>query len=640
MHKISNKTLAGVCLVLLTPALLAGPPADQPRLAHPQPGAHSLPAYVPVSLATLNPSELLRRQTRWIRDRVWTSGEVADAATFLFPQSYDVTSGYGFLGTDFFSWMLEHNDAYFQYDLTHNSHLLNVPLDHSNDAVMERVMMAGGGSSYDMASWSIALAAAARNRHFSAAEKADFTSALAAYGKFLISASYPGGFTSYKACDPTGAQPWHYGESGQDPSQGVDAAGRPRDARNAFYWQYPSPRWEHPDPHWDPQARPQAVMAWPGWEVVTGEQAWVAFLAPMQVAYLQGGGRAGWSRIEAPLSAPALLDLGCRALAAVELMQNSVTGALYRNVRPPDKPEEPRWFAASTENNWSMATGLHFLERALLDRLATPDPAAPVPDFDPDQALATVRRIQVGLTRFFGDRARVWHAKGEPFPDPAAVSHGFFLQGTAGKAGAATGNRDGFAPDVQTWGIAAILGDRRLYQALEPVYGPGFLDDMFNAAVELAGFTEPQAGGGRVLAGIGFNSQRPGDPAAQMSGEWTWGAINAAIVLADFHREKAHADPARVAELLDQARALIAGANRHCSHDYNPARLTSGRDWVATLYANARQWIPWGWYSNPCPSQAATTWAMRVNAGFDCFELGGGSHADSVRALGLAGGQE
>ena len=31
------------------------------------------------------------------------------------------------------------------------------------------------------------------------------------------------------------------------------------------------------------------------------------------------------------------------------------------------------------------------------------------------------------------------------------------------------------------------------------------------------------------LAGIGFNSQTFGDPASQMSGEWTWGAINAAI---------------------------------------------------------------------------------------------------------------
>jgi len=217
------------------------------------------------------------------------------------------------------------------------------------------------------------------------------------------------------------------------------------------------------------------------------------------------------------------------------------------------------------------------------------------------------------------------------------VGQAFFLQGTRGRAGDARGNTDAFATDVQTWGIAAILGDRDLERDLEAVYERDFLYEMFRSAVDLGGRWRPDAAGNPVLAGIGFNGQKPLDPAAQMSGEWTWGAVNAAIVLADFYREPAHADPARAGELLDAARAMIAGVDRYCSHDYNPGRLPFGRDWVGYLYADARQWIPWGWYSNPCPSQAATTWALRVSCGFDSFELGGGDHQDTARSLGLAG---
>jgi hypothetical protein len=318
----------------------------------------------------------------------------------------------------------------------------------------------------------------------------------------------------------------------------------------------------------------------------------------------------------------------------VDLMQNSATGGIYRNARPPDQTQG---FEVSMENNWSMYTGLRFLQAALADlRTALPG-YRQVLDFDLDQAQLDLDRIMGGMVRFFKNRALVWHAPGQPFGDPAATGHGFFLQGTAGRAGAAQGNRVAFATDVQTWGIAAILGDRALEHDLEQVYGPDLLYRMFQAAIQLGGYYPPGAKGNEP-AGIGFNAQTMADPAAQMSGEWTWGAINAAIVLADFYREPGHADPDRAAALLAQARSMIAGVDRLCSHYYNPDHQPGGREWVGTLYANSRQWIPWGWYSNACPSQAATTWAMRVNAGFDSFELGGGAHQATVKELGLAGG--
>lgn len=625
--------LTRLCLLLLL-LCVAAPAQTRPGERVPLPSSNAYPPFTPVSTRAFGPAGLLVRQARWIRNQVWTAGTLGEASAYLFPKGYDVDSGYGMLGTDYFTWMLENNYGYYQYDLAHDDHQLDVPLGTGDDAAIERVMMAGGADSYDMASWAVALSAATRTGHFSRAETDDFNAALLAYHHFLLTSSYPGGFQSYRV---GGSGTWQYGESSEDPTAGSDADGRPHDARNAYYWAYPAPRWQNPDPHWDPLSPSGAVMDWPGWDAVTGEEAWIALLAPMQVAFNQNRGRPGWAAVQQPIDAVALVGNACRALRAIGLMRNSATGAVYRNVRPPGRPDDPKWFDVSLENNWSLYTGLRFLRAALTDlRAAMPDYGR-VLDFDLDQALLDLDRIQGGLRTFFKNKALVWHAPGEPFDDPAALGCGFFLQGCSGRAGAARGNHAAFATDVQTWGVAAILGDRDLERELEPIYGQDFLYRMFRSAIDLGGYARPGPDGRPVLAGIGFNAQAPGDPAGQMSGEWTWGAINAAILLADFYREPGHADPARRAELMACARTMIAGVDRYCSHDYNPGDRADGLEWAGTLYANAREWIPWGWFSNACPSQAATTWAMRVNAGFDSFELGGGEHQATVLELGLAG---
>ena len=619
-------------LTVLASTALASTLAAQARI-RPRTGSDLYPPYTPATRETFTPARLLAAQARWLRNQVWATGPVADAATFLLPRSYDVTSGYGFLGTDYFTWLLTHNDAYDQFDATHNDHRADVPRDHGNDAAIERVMMAWGCDAYDGAAWGIAMAAATRCAVFSREEKADFTGALNAYQKFLVTASYPGGFQSYRAWDAGGSRRWRYGESGLDAAHGTDAQGAALDARNAFLWQFSSTRWQNPDPAWDPLAPPGALMNWPGWDVITGEEAWAVFLGPLQAAYTVNGGRPGWSMAMTPIQVPALVENACRALHGVELMQNAATGGVYRQVGSPDGPAPS---ATSLENNWSLYTGLGFLERALADLKATLPKASTTPDLDPDQALATVRRLRRGMRSFLLNKALVWHERGEPFGVPAAVPCRFFLQGTTGLGAAAAGVTSGFATDVQTWGIAAILGDPELREAVTATYGETCLYDLFQAAIRLGGY-HIQVQGAPVLAGIGFCAQQPLEPGALLSGEWTWGAINAAILLADHYRDPAHADPAKAAELLRDARLMIDGVTRLASHDYNPQRLKDGRDWVGYLYANRRQWIPWGWYANACPSQAATAWAFMVNAAFNPFELGGGDHRAIARELGLGG---
>ena len=630
MSRTQAPPLRGTLLLLsLTFTLSAQEPI------RPRPGVDAYPPYTPVTRQAFTPVQLLQAQARWLFNQVWATGPVADAGTFLLPRSYDTTSGYGMLGTDYFSWLLEHNDTYYQFDLTHNDHLADVPKDHGNDAAIERVMMTWGSSIYDAATWDVAMAAAQACSAFTPEEKAAFTGALGAHLHALITASYPGGLRSYRAWDPEGAKRWHYGESGQDAAFGVDGQGRKLDARNAFYWQFSTPRWQNPDPHWDPLAPAGALMNWPAWNVITGEEAWAAFLGPLQVAFTLNQGRPGWSAANSPLQVSALIGNACRALHGVELMQNTVTGGVYREVGSPDA-SGPGTGAASVENNLSLYAGLGFLERALEDlRASLPDPAQTL-DFDLNEAHSATRRIRKGIRAFLMNKARVWHAPGTPFADPAAIPFGFFLQGTTGLGGAATGVTSAFATDVQTWGIATILADRELERALAASLGADFLFGMFQAAVQLGGFYTP-SGSGLTLAGIGYQNQKPGAPEALLSGEWTWGAINAAILLAEFYREPGHEAPAKAQALLDAARHMIDGVNRLASHDYNPGRLKDGRDWVGYLYAHRRGWIPWGWYANACPSQAATAWALLVNCGFNPFELGGGHHQATVKALGLAG---
>lgn len=619
MNRTARATF--VALSLLVPAGAAGP-----GLLKPLPGQNLLPPYRPTAATG---ADLLAREARWIRNMAWTTGDVADASTFLFPRSYDVTSGYGILGTDFFSWMLQHNRDYWQYDHDHDDHAMDVPRDHSNDAVLERVMMAWGADAYDMGCWSLAMSAAARNKLLPASERQDCRNALTAYHRFLVTSSYPGGFQYYRAYGTSGPN-WLYGESGDDPAYGVDDQGHACDYRNAYIWQFTSPRWQNPDPAWVPPVQPGAVLNWPGWAAVTGEEAWAIFLGPLQAAWNQGGGAKGWSALTAPLDAPALLENACRALHAVSLMQNSATGALYHHAAAADSPDPKDRFGVSTENNWSMYAGLGMLERALEDfKASVPGYKDRLP-FDLDASLATVKRLRGGMRDFFTRKALVWHAPGEPFGQAEARGHAFFLSGTAGEAGAAKGNRDTFATDVQTWGIAAILADRDLERRLEGTLGEGFLDQMFQSVVDLAAYRGPDG----ELMGVGYTRQAQGAPGAVLSGEWTWGAVNAAIALADFHKEPAHADPAKVKQLLAWARELASGVTALCSHDY----AAGGRDWVGYLYANDRVWIPWGWWANPCPSQAATAWALMVNAGFDPFEPGGGHHQETAQALGLAGG--
>ncbi len=44
----------------------------------------------------------------------------------------------------------------------------------------------------------------------------------------------------------------------------------------------------------------------------------------------------------------------------------------------------------------------------------------------------------------------------------------------------------------------------------------------------------------------------------------------------------------------------------------------------AYLYASKRYFIPFGWYANPLPSNASTSWALLMNYNYNPFTLGGG----------------
>merc|ERR1711988_88149 len=55
-----------------------------------------------------------------------------------------------------------------------------------------------------------------------------------------------------------------------------------------------------------------------------------------------------------------------------------------------------------------------------------------------------------------------------------------------------------------------------------------------------------------------------------------------------------------------------------------PAPERQGGSSKAVKYANKRYWIPFGWWANPNPSLASTSWAMLVDKQYNPFFLGGG----------------
>jgi hypothetical protein len=552
------------------------------------PLVNEYPTYV--SAKGISASAQIPMQALWLHMNSSRVGGVT------LPRSFDM-SGY-------WPYMVANNTEYQNYLKTNDTG--KCVANPGNNATIERAMQQQGLDIYDGAVWQVALAVAVKNNPVL------YTQDIEDYKNFLMT-GVNGGFSSYMAFNG-----YTY--------NGVSMPS----AKNAYLLKFVSPSWAL---NYD--SINDCNLQWPEWSAVTGEEAWAVFIGPVQSIYQlnDGDNNPNWSSVS---QAGDYIQIGKNALGAIKQMQ-APTGGVYRNVALPGQPQN---FDISVENNFSLYAGLTIFEQALKARVATNSAKLKVfklanaktqvhttqmsqlqQTLSSDQDdINTVNTIKNSMVKFFAGQGGV---------NVFDRTGNYFYAGINGT----TAGTD-FAVDVQTWGATVIASSKKdpndpndpdLLKAVTDAYGPDVMYNMLQAAITKSAYLDSN----NNLLGVGYTSQKPTDSFYELSGEWTFGAINAAIVLADHYKN----DTSKYATLISQAQKMLDGVTAETSSLLGSPTGSTSR--IGYLYANKRAFIPFGWYSNKAYSTASTGWGLLVNACFNPLELGGGKYQAVCQQLKL-----
>lgn len=515
----------------------------------------------------------------------------------------DVTLPKSFDSNAYWQYLVNHNSDYQSFINLYDTHNCVVPVDDKNKATIERAMQQQGLDIYDGAVWQIALAIAAKDNPAYLLDVEGFKNFLAR------GIQGPGSFQSYYAFN----------------GYTYNGVSMPL-AKNSYLLKFVSPSWAS---NYD--GVNDCNMQWPEWSAVTGEEAWAVFIGPVQSIYLlnDGANNPKWS---SDAQAGDYIQLGINALGAIQQMQ-APNGGVYRNVAPPGQPQN---FDISLENNFSLYAGLTMFEQALKAQVATQ--SAKLKTLNKTANSAAVSKLQQsiasdvdyitrtniirqGLVKFFAGQG------GISVFDRAGNYFYSSVNGTAV-------SKD-FAVDVQTWGATVIATSPKkdpqypdepdLLQTMTDTYGADLMYNILESAISQSGYYDNT----NKLLGVGYTAQKKEDPFYELSGEWTLGAINAAIVLADHYKQ----DADKRATLIKQAGEMIVGVTNEASN--LQGSQTGGTSRLSYLYANKRAFIPFGWFSNKSPATASTGWSLMVNSCFNPLELGGGDYKAVCQELKL-----
>lgn len=349
--------------------------------------------------------------------------------------------------------------------------------------------------------------------------------------------------------------------------------------------------------------------SWNDWQPVTGENAWIRLLGPLQAARLHA---LALGQASVPLHDEALQS-AIESLA-VFARQQAGNGAFYFSATGGATGAR----AVSIENNLSLYAGLQLLRATLRETQAHAGAALAADAAQLQASLARLARLIDGAPDHPGLEAFL--------RGPAWAGTGFH---TTGWIDTATGKwrvaSEPQAVDVQTWGIAALGAAR-----IDAWHGAGTALKMWQSLKARAGYGE-----GTLLLGVGYSDLDGNgrDPqghyrAGVLSSEWTAGAIDA---VRNLRAHYAHA-PAAQAELAADEASMGEGFARLRIDRYAKAAFPGadlrlrqqvpvvGLPW---LYASRRHAIPFGWMANPLPSTCATAWALLLEAHYDPFGFGG-----------------
>jgi hypothetical protein len=137
-----------------------------------------------------------------------------------------------------------------------------------------------------------------------------------------------------------------------------------------------------------------------------------------------------------------------------------------------------------------------------------------------------------------------------------------------------------------------------------------------------AGYFEDNDSSKRIL-GVGYTDVGTLPPEAAgrehsyiVSAEWTFGAINMCLVLAEQYAAQGNTD--YTASLRKDAESMMR-AMREMMLD----KESRSDDTEAYFYSNIRYEIPFGWFGNRIDSLCSTAWAIMMENRFNPFVLGG-----------------
>eukprot|EP01102_Stenamoeba_stenopodia_P001535 TRINITY_DN1133_c0_g1_i1.p1 TRINITY_DN1133_c0_g1~~TRINITY_DN1133_c0_g1_i1.p1 ORF type:complete len:173 (+),score=34.44 TRINITY_DN1133_c0_g1_i1:116-634(+) len=158
-------------------------------------------------------------------------------------------------------------------------------------------------------------------------------------------------------------------------------------------------------------------------------------------------------------------------------------------------------------------------------------------------------------------------------------------------------------------------------QFVDQNYGAGTAYNVWQKTKQLAGYYLPNGS----LGGVGYTNDTAVNATQIWSAEWTFGAINMCNKLAYEYSLIGETDYSEslLADALSMEQALWQQAERDQDDRWIGGGLLQADG--SFVYANARFFIPWGWYANPIGSLCSTSWGVMNRHGrFNPFKIGGG----------------
>lgn len=356
------------------------------------------------------------------------------------------------------------------------------------------------------------------------------------------------------------------------------------------------------------------------WKPITGENAWGFLLGPLQATYLLHGSNAGNVPFD-DLAVQNALDF----LRPLQHMQSSLGAFFYAtNSAVGNNGGEIMKGTISIENNVSALAGIQVLKEILVG-IQTANKGLSNIDKAKLKTAANAINIMLyggktpqgkteGLIPFFKKYA--YNGKMKAFYQGGTVNKGVY------KSNEEFVNEDHYAADVNTWGVVAVGPE-----TLDGWFGKGTAYKMWLTVKEKSGFS----GTDGELWGIGYSDNRTEQV---VSGEWTFGALTMVRVLSNYYTSNTSSEVD--VEELKKSEAEMTKHMLDLRTDNYKVSWSKFKDGVepkyqsslakeekAFLYSSKRTYIPFGWYGNPVPSSASTTWALTWTYGFNPFYLGG-----------------